>query len=92
MSDLERNKGILIPVGVDTEHFTEEDFDTYRENGFMVLDGEVYEIKYEVESDIEVYFADIVENEDGTINFHTIHYNGGESLEEVIEDSLLKQG
>jgi len=31
---------------------------------------------------------DFDENPDGTINFHTMHYNGGASLEEVIEEEL----
>jgi len=42
MSEYERNKGILRPVDVDTEHFTEEDFETYMENGFEVIGGEIY--------------------------------------------------
>ena len=48
MSEYERNKGKLIPVGVDTEHFTDEDFGAYTENGFAVIDGEVYEVQWEV--------------------------------------------
>ena len=47
MSEYERNKGKLIPVGVDTEHFTDDDYDTYTENGFAVIDGEVYEVEWE---------------------------------------------
>ena len=89
MSTVERNKGKLVPVGVDTEHFTDDDWDTYTENGFMVIDGEVYEVIYEVEAEKDCsYFAEVTCNSDGSIDFHTLHYNGGGSLEEVIETAL----
>ena len=89
---MERNKGKLIPTGVDTEHFTEEDFDTYSENGFAVMDNEVYEVVWDVKSDTDCYgFAEVKENEDGSIDFHTFHYNGGAYWLEVIEDQL-KEG
>lgn len=89
MSDMERNKGKLVPTGVDTEHFTEEDFDTYSENGFAVMDGEVYEVIWDVKGDTDCCeFAEVTENEDGSIDFHTMHYNGGAYWLEVIEDQL----
>ena len=37
MSDLERNRGILIPVGVDTEHFTEDNKSIQR--GVLISSG-----------------------------------------------------
>ena len=90
MSDYERNKGKLIPVGVDTEHFTDEDFEAYTENGFAVIGVEVYEVQWEVERANDVpEFADVNVNEDGSIDFHTYHYNGGGHWTEVIEDALL---
>lgn len=89
MSTVERNKGKLIPTNVDTEFFSEDDFDSYTENGYMVIDGEIYEVEWEVEGEYDCsYFADVVVNADGSINFHTLHYNGGGSLEEVIESQL----
>ena len=89
MSDYERNKGKLLPIDVDTEHFTDEEFDTYRENGFIVIDNEIYKVVWEVQCFMDyVEFADVVQTEGGTIHFHTLHYNGGASLEEVIEDAL----
>lgn len=89
MSDYERNKGKLIPVGVDTEHFTGDDYDTYTENGFVIIDGEVYEVEWEVEQEVGGYeFADVLKNKDGTITFHTYHYNGGAHWTEVIEHAL----
>lgn len=89
MSEMERNKGKLIPVDVDTEHFTEEDYETYQENGFVVFDKEIYEVEWAIQRDTDCYdFADVVENDDGTINFHTYHYNGGAHWIEVVEDAL----
>lgn len=35
--------------------------------------------------------ASIVENIDGSINFHTLHYNGGAHWTEVVEQGLIKQ-
>lgn len=92
MSDYERNKGKLIPVGVDTEYFTDEDFETYAENGFAVIDGEVYEVQWEVKGDTDTpEFADVRVNKDGSIDFHTYHYNGGAYWTEIIED-VIKDG
>ena len=89
MSEFERNKGKLIPTGVDTEHFTEDDFDTYTENGFAVIDGEIYEVEWEVEREVGGYeFVDVEQHKDGTITFHTYHYNGGAHWTEVIEHAL----
>lgn len=89
MSETERNKGKLIPIGVNTEYFTEEDFETYSENGYVVIDNEIYEVKWEVERFTDYPdFADVKVNEDGSIDFHTIHYNGGAHWTEVVEDAL----
>lgn len=93
MSDYERNKGKLIPVDVDTEHFSEDDYDTYFENGFAVIDGEVYEVEWEVEGVTDAPdFAEVKINEDGTINFHTYHYNGVAHWTEVVENELENIG
>ena len=89
MSDYERNKGKLLPIDVDTEHFTEDEFDTYRENGFMVINSQIYKVVWEVQRFTDyVEFADVEEKEDGSIHFHAIFYNGGTWLEEVIEGTL----
>lgn len=92
MSDYERNKGLLIPTGIDTENFTEEDFETYCENGFEVIDGEIYEVRWEVRKDQSCpEFADVTLNEDGSISFHTYHYNGGGHWTEVVKDELVRK-
>ena len=92
MSEYERNKGKLIPVDVDTEHFTYDDFDTYIENGFEVIDGQIYEVEWEIQRDTNCGdICEVVENNDGTINFHTYHYNGGAHWTELVEDALKSE-
>jgi len=90
MSEMERNKGKLISVSVDTENFTDEDYDTYRENGFMVIDGEIFEVEWEVKGDTDPVLYEVIDNPDGTIDFHTHHYNIVD-VEEVIQHELTKQ-
>lgn len=91
MSEVERNKGKLIPQGVDTELFDDEIFEVYKENGFVVIDREIYAVEWEVEYDTcSDYFADVTENPDGSIDFHTMHYNGGGHWTEVVKEALNK--
>ena len=91
MSEMEHNKGKLIPTGVDTENFTEEDYEAYSENGFAVIDGEIYEIEWEVKCGELYGFAYVEENKDGSIDFNTYHYNGGGHWSEVVEQALNKR-
>lgn len=90
MSEVERNKGRLIPVNIDTEHYTEDDFDDLYAEGFVNINGEIYEVQWEVKRDTDTpdYFADVTENPDGSIDFHTMHYNGGGHWAEVVEEVL----
>lgn len=89
MSYMELNKGVLRPTGIDTENYTDENFEDLWDNGMTMIDGEVYSIEYEVEGkNPDEGFAEVVENEDGSISFFTCHYNGGAGLEEVIEGYL----
>lgn len=89
MSTIERNKGKLIRANIDTENYTDEDFDTLHENGFVLVDGEIYEVEWEVKAEKDCsYFADVKVNTDGSIDFHTLHYNGGAYWTEVIEGAL----
>lgn len=92
MSEVERNKGCLIPVHLDTEHYTEEDFDNLYAEGIVEISGEMYEVHWEVRRDTDTpdYFADVTENPDGSIDFHTMHYNGGGHWTEVVEHALEK--
>lgn len=88
MSSYERNKGTLTPVDVDTEHFTDEDFECFREEGFMLIGGEIYSVEYDIQRQEAEGFAHVNVLDDGRITFFTCHYNGGASLEEVIEEEL----
>lgn len=89
MSDYERNKGKLIPQFIDTEHFSEYCFETYTENGFVVIDQEIYKVEWEKRVRDCIEFADVsVDENTGVISFHTLHYNGGAHWTEVVEDAL----
>lgn len=89
MSSYERNKGRLIPQNVDTENFDEEAFDLYRENGFEVIDGEIYGVDWDVQGKTDCYdFADVIVDTYGVIHFHTLHHNGGADWTEVVESRL----
>ena len=92
MSGMEWNKGKLFPIGVDTEHLTEDEFEAYQENGFVVIDREIYKVEWEAHC-AELYdFAHVKENEDGSIDFNTYHYNGGGHCTEVVERALENGG
>ena len=88
MSDMEHNKGKLIPTNIDTELFDEEAFEQYSENGFVVIDGEIYSVEWEVKRGKLYDFAYVDEHEDGSISFNTYHYNGGAHWTEVVERAL----
>lgn len=92
MSEMERNKGKLIPT---TDHITIESFDGEDEwrdylydNGLMYIHGVVYRVEYEIKRGDCYGFSEVTKNDDGSIDFHTMHYNGGGCLEEVLEDAL----
>lgn len=93
MSETERNKGILKPLFVanlmQRDHlvaYLDENYDTK-----ILIDGWIYDVLYEVRRDTDAYdFADVVRNPDGTISFHTMHYNGGGCLSDVIVGALKK--
>lgn len=86
MSSTERNKGRLKPI--DSRTLTIEEINEPWEYGLMKINNELYEVEYEVKGDDELDFADVTVGEHGIIEFHTMHYNGGASLEEVIEAAL----
>lgn len=90
MSEVERNKGILKPLfaanSMQSDHlqdYLDENYDTK-----ILLDGLVYDVVYEVRRDTDAYnFAEVARNPDGSMNFHTLHYNGG-CLSDVIIGAL----
>lgn len=90
MSTVERNKGKLIPTGIYTHNLTQETIDTHLENGFVVVDKEMYKVEWEVHRELDCSdFADVSVNPDtGVISFHTMHYNGGVHWTEVVQEAL----
>lgn len=109
MSEMEHNKGKLIPfemteevakkivVGageaLDTEYYktyqeqVEEDF-TWFDESLCKINGKWYKVEFEIKRGELYGFAEAIENEDGSINFNTYHYNGGGHWTEVVEDAL----
>lgn len=90
MSFTERNKGKLIPIGVDTELFDDEAFETYEDAGYVVIDKEIYKPEFEIREEISEGFAYVTVDDAGVINFHTQHYNGGGHWTEVVENALCR--
>lgn len=88
MSEMEYNKGKLIPTGIDTELFDDDAFDQYMENGYEVIDGEIYEVKWETRRGELYDFCNVKENDDGSIEFETYHHNGGGHWTELVEKKL----
>ncbi len=91
MSEMEYNRGKLIPVEVDTELFSEDDFETYRESGFEVIDGEIYEVQFDVRRGDLDEISRVSQHDDGTIYFETYHHNGAAYWAEVVEQALAKK-
>lgn len=92
MSDMEYNKGKLIPTGVSTEGMSEEERDDlYEDDSVAVVNGLVYKVEWEARQEDLYHLARANVNEDGSIDFETYHYNGGAYWTEVVE-SALKNG
>jgi hypothetical protein len=103
---MERNKGKLIPVAESCEEYcknigiaTPEPYSSFREyileeywdKDIVVLGEKVYKVEWEVKGETECFdFADVNELGDGSIEFHTMHYNGGGSFEEAVYSELEK--
>ena len=57
--------------------------------GFCKIGGTWYKVDWEIRSgDMENGFANVDVNNDGSIDFHTQHYNGGGHWTEVVEGAL----
>ena len=106
MSYTELNKGKLIPVGDDVAdvagtYVTDYDTRFYKdavdalesdagEYGLCKIKDEWYKIEMEIDGDEAEFFAHVKENDDGSIEFFTMHYNGGGHWIEVVEDHFNK--
>jgi len=97
MSDMEAMKVVLKPLSIAESKvhlealckFDEDGYDRYeycQEHGIREVDGNVYKTK---EIELDPYgFTDATYNQDGTITVVGLWYNGGASLEEIIEEAL----
>lgn len=56
---------------------------------YKILNHDIYEVIEDTKLDPSG-FSEIVENDDGTINYIALWYNGGGSLEEVLEYDMKK--
>lgn len=88
MSEMEYNKGKLIPTGMGTENFTDEDWDNLYDEGLVEIDGEVYSVEWIVKRGEIPSCLNVNCNEDGSIDFETYHYNGGGHWSEVVQCGL----
>lgn len=89
MSQMEYNKGVLIPVNVDTELFDDEAFEAYTENGYVRIHDEIYEVKWEVQrGELDEIKNVKVCDETGVIFFETYHHNGGAHWTEIVESKV----
>lgn len=63
----------------------------YTDYSLERMGNKFYKIEWEVEGASDVPdFAEVSVNSDGSINFHTYHYNGGAHWTEVVERALKK--
>ena len=109
MSEMEHNKGKLIPFEMNEEvakalveakgeslesyynSYLEQMSDDYTwyDEDLAKVAGKWYKVEFEIKAGELLYgFAEAKENEDGSINFDTYHYNGGGHWTEVVEGAL----
>lgn len=108
MSEMEHNKGKLIPFEMteevakalveakgelDSTYYTSyieqvEDDYTWFDESLCKINGKWYKVEFEIKRGELYGFAEAKENEDGSINFNTYHYNGGGHWTEVVEGAL----
>lgn len=91
MSELERNKGKLIPVTladilIEYPNIEVDEIDYNTDGKFITHDGQYYRVIFEVESSHDLCMSHVSKNSDGTIDFHIIHHNGSCSWTELLDD------
>ena len=108
MSEMEHNKGKLIPFSLTEEiakalveakgESLESDYSSYLEqletdytwydDDLVYMSGGYYKVDFEIKGGELYGFAEAKQNEDGSIDFNTYHYNGGAHWSEVVERAL----
>jgi len=73
---------------------TKEEYvrDVCYEYDYEIINDTIYKVEFDVKGDCDYpEFADVKMNKDGSIDFHTYHYNGGAHWTEVVSGELAKQ-
>ena len=94
MSDMEHNKGKLIPVELDQKYLELGRWDLQdllEEKGLEMIGGQAYRVEWEIKCQDLYGFTYVEKNEDGSIDFNTYHYNGGGHWTEVVERALEEE-
>ncbi len=82
-------KRIYEENGIEKSEYSTTYVEDIRENSdeYIVIDDILYQ-KEDVEKFDPSYYNSIVENDDGSIDFISIFYNGGTYLNEMLEDGV----
>ena len=94
MSTNERNKGTLLFVseGVEAIAKYNELVENQEDIFYLLTDaGKLYEIQLDIDAEQDCsHFSEIAGDIHGTreLDFHTLHYNGSGSLQEVLQAEL----
>jgi len=102
MSEMELNKGKLIPTNKTPAEYAEiavtgklpKFYDSkeecLRENeddyNVTIINDMVYLVEFEIRGECATDFADARKNEDGSIDFLTYHYNGSAHWTEIVDE------
>lgn len=65
----------------------ETDYTWYDED-IVFMSGNYYKVEFEIKRGELYDFAEAKQNDDGSIDFNTYHYNGGAHWTEVVERAL----
>ena len=66
----------------------EEIYDT----DYEYMNGQIYKVEWEIKGgEPSDHFCEVNENEDGSIEFHTMHYNGGGHWTEVVDEGIKQK-
>lgn len=87
MSYTERNKGKLVFV---SENPFPDWFDEDEDEQHCVIADKLYKVLFEINGEEFYGMANVTVNEDLSIDFDTVHYNGGAHWIEVVEDKLKR--
>ena len=88
MSETWHCKGVLKPTNIDTENFSEDDFETYKEEGFVVADGEIYEVVYEINEVFCNGLSTFFEDSNRNVEFECVFNDGGTWIGEILQEYL----